>query len=283
MGMRLVSVTARLTAGMAVLWLSSGCNQSPLPTSPPTGPQTVKSTPVSLQMTGTIPEAGQQSQFHSTVTYANGTTADVTAESEWQSANFAVISITPTGLATAQRPGPAQLTATFQGVAASQRMLISGPGTYIMFLSEPGDPVGLGEIKGQFFPSEDIAASRPELNRVTMTYTFFPGAHSQGFTGADAGVQAGSLDWEIHFAGPAGLSLTPGTYENALLWPNQSASRPSMRVWIDGRTCDQQSGRFVVDSAVYGPGQSVQKFHATFEQQCPGTSARIRGEVAVNR
>ena len=277
-----VSIARLATCALTALWVVA-CNEPPAPTAPTNATPTPKSTLTSVQVTGTPPAAGQESQFHAIATYANGTTADVTAESLWQSEPFNWVSITPSGLATGQRAGPSQITATFQGVSGRMRMLISGPGTYIQWLSEPGDPVGQGLVGAQF-PGEVIRAERPEPDRVKMSFIFSPSANVQGFASGHVTPQAGFRDWEFDFVGPAGIGLTPGVvYENALMWPNQPPNRPSMWVWIASRTCDQSSGRFVVHDVVYGGGNIVLKFHATFEQRCPGASGSLRGEVALNR
>jgi len=275
------SIARLATCALTALWVVA-CNEPPAPTAPTNATPAPKSTLTSVQVTGTPPEAGQQSQFHAIATYANGTTADVTAESVWQAEPLNRVSVTPAGLATGQLAGPGQITASFQGVSGNMRMLISGPGTYIQWLSEPGDPVGQGLV-GAVFPLEVIRATRPEPDRVVMSYIFSPSANVQHFASINATPQAGFRDWEFDFVGPAGIGVVPGIYENALMWPNQPPNRPSMWVWIATRTCDQSFGRFVVHDVTYGGGNVVLKFHATFEQRCPGTSASLRGEVAFNR
>jgi hypothetical protein len=84
---------------------------------------TLTVTTAALQSIAVTPAApsiaqGQTKQFTATGTYTDGTTADLTPQVTWASANPAVASISPAGLATALSPGTTGITAALAGVAS---------------------------------------------------------------------------------------------------------------------------------------------------------------------
>ena len=87
--------------------------------------------------------------------------------------------------------------------------------------------------------------------------------------------------WGIDFAAPAGQQLVPGTYESATRFPFQEANSPGFDFGGSGRGCNTLTARFVVHEAVYGPGPTVERFRATFEQHCDGRSPALTGEVRI--
>lgn len=88
--------------------------------------------------------------------------------------------------------------------------------------------------------------------------------------------------WDLDFAAPAGALLRPGTYVNATRYPFQAAGAPGLSVTGDGRGCNMLTGSFTVSQVVYGPGNTVAAFDATFEQHCEGLAPALRGQIRYN-
>jgi len=52
-------------------------------------------------------------------------------------------------------------------------------------------------------------------------------------------------------------------------------------VYGEGRGCNQLTGRFEVQEALFGPSGEIWAFAATFEQHCEGADAALFGEIRV--
>lgn len=66
-------------------------------------------------------------QLTATVTYADGSTADVTADAEWSSSDDTVATVSETGLVTAVAEGSATITATFMGLSDTSDITVTNP------------------------------------------------------------------------------------------------------------------------------------------------------------
>ena len=91
--------------------------------------------------------------------------------------------------------------------------------------------------------------------------------------------------WSLRFVSPEGVPLEPGLYTSAT---SESARGSDPRMQVSGafgKYCSvtgagiQSTGRFRVIEIVVGPGDTLSRFHATFEQSCVGTIGALRGEV----
>src|SRR5436190_1245045 len=80
---------------------------------------------------------------------------------------------------------------------------------------------------------------------------------------------------------PPDQQLTPGTYTNAT-GDTRIRGRSGLSVSGNAHGCNRSSGSFTVTDAVYGPGGTILRFRATFEQRCEGSSAALRGELSLN-
>jgi hypothetical protein len=88
--------------------------------------------------------------------------------------------------------------------------------------------------------------------------------------------------WGLEFAAANAAQLTLGSYPNAVRYPFQPAGVPGLSVSGDGRGCNTLTGSFQVLQVVYGPGNTLAAFHATFEQHCEGATPALRGEIRYN-
>ena len=86
----------------------------------------------------------------------------------------------------------------------------------------------------------------------------------------------------LNFAAPNHAPLAVGVYTGATRFPFNAANEPGLDVYGDGRGCNELTGRFEVFEIVYGAGNQIQSFRATFEQHCEGGTPALRGEVRFN-
>jgi hypothetical protein len=87
--------------------------------------------------------------------------------------------------------------------------------------------------------------------------------------------------WTIDLAAPRGQRLVAGTYMDASRYPfNLFGGQPGISVTGERRGCDD-IGSFVVTEAQYSPSGAVQRFRATFQQQCERFPDWLRGEIQL--
>jgi Putative Ig domain len=121
--------------------------------------------------------------------------------------------------------------------------------------SSPGDYVGGGR-NYYFTPAQGSFSAiwrTPILGDSSLLITFW-----------------GSQSWSLIFFAPGGALLKPGVYEQGL------------DVSGDGRGSQGNTGSFTVKEIVYGAGNSIVAFHATFSQRSGGQGPPLTGEVLIN-
>ncbi len=143
---------------------------------------------------------------------------------------------------------------------STTRITVTGI-TSLLLDSEPGDYIGASQLL--FLTPEDgnFSASRNYDNGVSLS--FYSNSHY----------------WYLDFSAPFDAMLSVGTYEGAVRWPFQDPDQPGLSVSGDGRGCNTLVGRFEVKQVVYGSGNRIDAFWATFEQHCEGGTAALRGEI----
>lgn len=179
----------------------------------------------------------------------------------------------PKGKAMLRRRGPAMLQAVLGlmlfaiWLAASPQPASAQPssGTFLSFVSEPGDYIGGGQSLS-FSPATATFNANASQDLREVHVSVFPN---------------GGSFWFLDLAAPLGRQLVPGAYVNATRWPFQSDTQPGLSFSGDGRGCNMLTGRFQVLEATYGPSGYITRFHATFEQHCEGMTPALRGEVQI--
>lgn len=80
-------------------------------------------------MTGvhTLSVKGETAQLHAVVTFADGSTQDLTSEASWASSNRDVATVTATGMVTAIRDGRAMVTAGVRGLSDAKVVIVDLP------------------------------------------------------------------------------------------------------------------------------------------------------------
>ena len=135
--------------------------------------------------------------------------------------------------------------------------------SFLSFTSDADDWVGQGESRT--FTSTDGVLWFAMVDASTFVTTF------NGY-GSNA---------DLHLRAPSGQPLVAGPYENATRFQSGDPSLPQLDFGYNHRGCNIITGRFDVLEATYGPYNYIQKFHATFEQHCEGSTAATYGEVQV--
>jgi hypothetical protein len=168
------------------------------------------------------------------------------------------------------RSGSVDVTSTPYAFAVNIHQAANGPapGTVavLKYQSDPGDYIGSGLSNTFTLTSSEFTA-------------IIDSAHSELQFGM---AWNGTTAWNVVLEAPSGQPLAPALYNQAAGWPIQPFNLPGLRVSGDGHGCDPLNGRFVIAEAVYGPNQTVQRFHAKFEQHCGFASPAIRGELWID-
>ena len=194
------------------------------------------------------------------------------------SSPFVSIIGSPTGIGNGSLQytvGPNATGAARQGAIVVERFQqtvtqgVATGGTYLMFTSDPGDYIGQGRSWLYMTPDAVFTPYMGASNHVEITVR-----------GADG---SRAVTWSLQMQAPSGAPLAPGNYENAYRWPFQAPNSPGLSLYGDGRGCNQLSGRFEVREAVYGPGPSLVRFWASFEQHCEFRTPASRGEISFGR
>jgi hypothetical protein len=141
-------------------------------------------------------------------------------------------------------------------------------GTYLLLVSEAGDPVGRG---GTFFFGPDDG----ELQ--------FIGINLLGQRrGLYVGFRGGQPGWTLRFA-PSQGDLGEGLYEGAGRVTATATGRPGLDVkGIGFGSCSSLEGRFVIERLQGTLGGEIAAFRAVFEQRCEGAAGALRGEISYN-
>jgi hypothetical protein len=142
--------------------------------------------------------------------------------------------------------------------------------TFLTFASEPGEYVGNGEthtyalVDANWTALADAGTSRTTPH---VQIRLIQPVATNGFF------------WELHFGAPAGRTLAVTAYDDAREWPFNPPPQPGLRFAGNGRACSAPTGRFAITELVLGATNSLDRFHATFEQHCNGRI--LAGEVAI--
>lgn len=153
---------------------------------------------------------------------------------------------------------------TVGGVTAPFDVTTHAPGetrTVLYFRSDPSDFIGQGTTRELASPAYTFSGQHTEQKSVAVS------------------IDAGLERWSFNAA--HGTVLAPGVYEEAHRWPFSGAS-PALDFSGDGRGCNRLSGRFVIFEVQYGPGETLEKLAANFEQHCEGVAAALFGEIRFN-
>lgn len=100
---------------------------------------------------------------------------------------------------------------------------------------------------------------------------------SVSFSGTNLGTFA-SLDFATN---KLGVDLLPGIYSNVQRAAFAAAGYAGLDVGFNGRGCNTVTGSFSVLDAVY-VGTTVQRFDATFSENCDSSTPSLTGRIRIN-
>ena len=123
-----------VAVGLCLL-IACGGSDNPVAPSPSTGSQQLRE--LEISGTTTFDSLRATNQLSAIARYADGSSENVTDRSNWQSSDPSVVTVSGTGLLTVRDFGEADVTATFQQLAETVRVVVVSP--CAKTLSEP-DP-----------------------------------------------------------------------------------------------------------------------------------------------
>jgi hypothetical protein len=89
-------------------------------------------------------------------------------------------------------------------------------------------------------------------------------------------------EFRFYFLPPPHERLRQGFYPGAVRGAGQTAGRPAMDIFGDGRGCNELTGSFDVLDLRIGADGSIERLWLTYEQHCEGGAPALFGEVRVN-
>jgi hypothetical protein len=160
--------------------------------------------------------------------------------------------------------------------ACGEENRLTGPSgaalaTFLELRSEPGDLIAAGEshrytLEDTTWLARATSSGVGEPNHVVVTLRPKDGSFAWW--------------WDLHLAAPGDQPLKVGVYENARRWPFHG-QQPGVSFSGTGRGCNTLTGAFVIRTLRIGPGNSLDRLHATFEQHCDGRSPALKGEISL--
>ena len=137
-------------------------------------------------------------------------------------------------------------------VSEDQTLVVSvAPVSRLHMVSEPGDFIGQGLV-WDFNPATAGFAADTNFDNGVEVNVDPPGVVER---------------WDLNFAAPFEVLLTPGAYPGATRFPFQAAGEPGLDVSGYGRGLNRLKGNFTVYDVAYGPAGTVTRFAATFLEQ----------------
>ncbi len=137
-------------------------------------------------------------------------------------------------------------------------------GTSIGYVSQPGDYIGQGQT--ELYTDADG----------TFTASTFqdPGAHIDFDDATEPGIW-----WSLDLDAPQSVRLTPGTYDNAQVYPSEDPREPGLSFSGSGRGCGTVTGSFAISDVVYDWFGNLARLAATFTQHCEGEVPALFGTI----
>lgn len=188
-------------------------------------------------------------------------TTDAAATDEWVGVDD--ISITSTAIAANQVPTAVNDTYT---LTENGSLTTAAAITSLELNSDLGNYIGQSDYYYYSQESGNFSASKNFDNGVSIDFS------EPNFSGHW---------WGVNFSAPGDALLTPTTYLNATRWPFQAAASPGVSASGDGRGYNTLTGEFTVNQVVYGTGNNIVSFDATFRENGDGdpASESFRGRV----
>ena len=181
------------------------------------------------------------------------------------------------------RPGPTSTRAGATLERLERRRLLSAAPTAVndSFTTAENHPLAVtaGQTSLYFKGNSYIYAGTHTWAATDGTFTADEPYSRTDHNGVEVNFQATGFPssdyFTLEFAAPAGQVLTAGkTYTGAERFPFESAGKPGLDVYGDGRGSNTVSGQFTVVQAVFNADGSVANFAATFKHFSEGIASQ---------
>lgn len=207
---------------------------------------------------------GAKQQFTATGTYNNGTTGNVTSTATWKSANTAVATISPAGLATGVAAGSTTVTASLNGLSATVPLTVTTAAATVTSIAISPSPVSFAMNATQQFTATATYANGSTAN-VTSTAAW-TAANTSVVTVTAAGLgtaeASGTTTVTASLNGVSGtdaisVTIAPGTAMNVSTWHfdnNRSGLNASEQSLTPTNVTPQTFGKlfsYLVDGYAY--------------------------------
>ena len=149
--------------------------------------------------------------------------------------------------------------------AATPAFAATAPTTFVTMIGG-GDYIGQS-INQLFHPGNGTVTVNGSASLLTVDVS--GGTYNKAFT--------------LNLKAPAGQTLQPGVYDNAMRYPFQTGTSPGLSVFGDGRGCNTVSGRFVVHDVALAENNVVNRFSATYEHHCGNDVKSLIGQISINQ
>lgn len=146
-------------------------------------------------------------------------------------------------------------------VAAAMSAPAWGQSSSLTFISEPGDPIGMG----QELTLTDVRTGRAGESQILLE-------------------ASNAEQWfYLVLTAPAGETLKRGKYEDVVLPSvSRTLAQPGLNFYGNDGACESVEGRFEIDEIRFAAFGYVERLRAHFEQRCDGSTATLWGDVIVD-
>ena len=186
-------------------------------------------------------------QFNAIGTYSDGTLHNLTGKVSWASSNIAVATIAPSGLASAQAPGTATITATLGSISASAILEVTNATLVSISISPSGRTIAPGtrlpfRALGLFSDNSTQVITREATwasDNLAVATIGRAGGMATAIGPGTANISAaflgvlGSAPLNVSSATLSSITVTPAT---ALLAPSTSVNCVATGTYSDGST-----------------------------------------------
>jgi hypothetical protein len=158
--------------------LAASCGRGPTPTQPSPTPTPAAPSAKVVAVTGLLVEGpatvppGESAQYTATAGYSDGSSSDVTSQTEWHSTDDAVLSVMAAGAVVARANGNAQVIAAFGPTSNSRAVVVVPAGRFRLQASvmddQPGVAVYGARVEVVSGPAAGLATTTDWGGRATL-------------------------------------------------------------------------------------------------------------------
>lgn len=133
------------------------------------------------------------------------------------------------------------------------------PASYLEFNSEPGEFIGDGKNLKLTTSQYNFVLTEGEADKIAFS------------------IEHENRSWEISFVAPKGETLGAKSYLNSQRTEFKDDDKPGFSFSGDGRGCNEVQAQFTILKIERDSYGQIIRFEADFEQQCDGSTTKLRG------